>query len=148
MMSNKFEVIHAVTKETLHNNPHWNMPYVPSIKVLHGSPLYISGVNAAPIYHDHPHRSEEFDKIDFSPESQARRTMENLSTILDASGGSLRDIVQIFVFIVNIKQHGDQMSQIISSYFHDHLPTSTVVGITDLLTDSRLILEITAVAYI
>jgi 2-iminobutanoate/2-iminopropanoate deaminase len=147
-MPSKFEVIHTVTKATLSHNPSWNMPYVPGIKVLQGSPLYISGVNAAPIYHDHPHRSEEFNQLDFDPENQVRRTMENLSAILQAAGGSLRDVVQIFVFIVNVKKNGDPIGQVISRYFDGHLPTSTVVGIADLLTDSRLILEITAVAYI
>ena len=42
----------------------------------------------------------------------------------------------------------DMQGKIVSNYFGDHLCSSTVVGITELLTDSRLILEITAVAYI
>ena len=147
-MSNKFKVIHTVTQKTRDNNPQWNMSYVPAIKVLQGTPLYISGVNAAPIYHEHPHRAEEFDQLDFSPENQAELTMENLITILNGSGGSLCDVVQIFVFIVNVKQHAERIGQVISSYFDAHLPTSTVVGVADLLTDPRLILEITAVAYV
>lgn len=74
--------------------------------------------------------------------------MENLSAILHASGGSLCDIVQIFVFIVDIEQNAERIGPIISSYFNDHLPTSTVTGVVNLLTDSRLILEVTAVAYV
>lgn len=147
-MKNKFESIHTVTKEILKNNPQWNMPYVPAIKVLSGNPLYISGVNAAPIYHTHPHRPEEFDKIDFNPENQARLTMENLKTILESSGGSLTDIAQLFVFIVDIPKNGDRITKIVSNYFGNHLCSSTVVGVSDLITDSRLILEITAVAYV
>src|ERR1700722_7088134 len=106
-MKKKFATIHVVTKEILKRNPQWNMPYVPAIKVLSGKPLYISGVNAAPIYHSHPHRLEEFDKIDFNPENQARLTMENLKTILESSGGSLTDIAQLFVFIVDVPKNGD-----------------------------------------
>ncbi len=70
-MNSKFEIIHAVSQEKLIDNPQWNMPYVPAIRVLSGKPVYISGVNAAPIYHSHPHEPEEFQELDFSPENQA-----------------------------------------------------------------------------
>ena len=147
-MRNKFKNIHTVTKEEIHSNLEWNMPYIPGIKVMSGKPVYISGVNAAPIYHSHPHKPEEFDHLDFSLESQAKLTMENLKTIIEASGGTLNDIVQVFVFIVDLKKNGDFIGKIISEFFGDHLPTSTVAGISDLITDPRLILEITAVAYV
>lgn len=147
-MNSKFEIIHAVSQEKLIDNPQWNMPYVPAIRVLSGKPVYISGVNAAPIYHSHPHEPEEFQELDFSPENQARLTMENLEVILKASGGTLKDVVQLFVFIVDAQKNGDKIGKIVSSFFGDHLCSSTVVGVTDLITDARLILEITAVAYI
>lgn len=147
-MKNKFEIIHTADEKIIRKNPQWNMPYAPAIKVLSGKPLYISGVNAAPIYHSHPHKPEEFDKIDFNPENQARLTMENLKIILESSGGSLTDIVQLFVFIVDVPKNGDHITKIVSNYFGDHLCSSTVVGVSNLITDSRLILEITAVAYV
>jgi enamine deaminase RidA (YjgF/YER057c/UK114 family) len=147
-MKNKFEPVHTVTQAKLLDNPQWNMPYVPAIRVLSGKPTYISGVNAAPIYHSHPHNPKEFDGLDFNPENQARLTMENLKSILKACGGTLNDVVQIFVFIVNVQKNGDQIGKIVSEYFGAHRCTSTVVGVVDLITDSRLILEITAVAYI
>jgi enamine deaminase RidA (YjgF/YER057c/UK114 family) len=147
-MRNKLDIIHTVPLEEIDNNPHWKMPYVPAIKVLSGKPLYISGVNAASIYHSHPHQSTEFDHMDFSPESQAKLTMENLQSILTAAGSSFNDIVQLLIFIVDAQKNGDRIGKIISSYMNNHRCTSTVVGITDLITDSRLILEITATAYV
>lgn len=147
-MTYKFEVIHTVAEEERIHNPQWNMPYVPAIRVLSGNPVYISGVNAAPIYHSHPHQSDEFDILDFSPEAQAKLTMNHLQSILVASGGTLRDVVQLFIFIVDVQKHGDLIGKIVSQYFDDHLCSSTVVGITNLITDPRLVLEITAVAYI
>ena len=147
-MNSKFEIIHTVSQEEILKNPQWNMPYVPAIRVLSGKPVYISGVNAAPIYHSHPHTPKEFEELDFSPESQARLTMDNLESILNASGGTLKEVVQLFVFIVDVQKHGDKIGKIVSGFFGDHLCSSTVVGVTDLITDSRLILEITAVAYI
>jgi len=147
-MTSKFEIIHTESIDKINNNPHWNMPYVPAIKVHTGKPLYISGVNAASIYHSHPHRAEEFDHIDFSPENQAKLAMEHLQSILRAANGSFSDIVQLFIFIVDVQKNGEKIGKVISSYMKNHLCTSTAVGITDLLTDSRLILEITATAYI
>jgi enamine deaminase RidA (YjgF/YER057c/UK114 family) len=147
-MKNKFEHIHTVTVKELHNNPNWNMPYVPAIKVLSGKPVYISGVNAAPIYHSHPHNPKEFEEIDPNPSNQARLTMENLKTIVHTSGGTLNDIVQLFIFIVDVVKNGDAINKIISSYFGDHLFTSTVIGINNLITDPKLVVEITAVAYV
>lgn len=117
-------------------------------EVCKGMPLYISGVNAAPIYHSHPHQQKEFDHLDLSVDSQARLTMENLKTVLEAAGSTVRDVVQLIIFIVDIKNNAERIGQIISSYFFDHLPTSTVIGVTELFTDPRLILEITATAYI
>ena len=39
------------------------MPYAPAIKVTGGTTVYFAGVTAAPVYHHHPHRPEEFDII-------------------------------------------------------------------------------------
>jgi hypothetical protein len=39
------------------------MPYAPAIKVRGGTTVYLAGVTAAPVYHHHPHRPEEFDAM-------------------------------------------------------------------------------------
>jgi hypothetical protein len=77
----KFEAIHTTPQAEIENNPQWNMPYVPAIKVTSGQPLYVSGINAAQIYHSHPHKKQEFEHLDFSPTAQAKLTMENLKKI-------------------------------------------------------------------
>ena len=54
----------ATTKSIEH--VHWPdapdvwMPYAPAIKVTGGTAVYLAGVTAAPVYHSHPHRPEEF----------------------------------------------------------------------------------------
>src|SRR5262245_9423487 len=40
------------------------MPYAPALLVRRGRLLFVSGVTAAPVYHSHPHREEEFDLPD------------------------------------------------------------------------------------
>ena len=37
------------------------MPYAPALLVRRGNLVFLSGVTAAPVYHSHPHRDEEFD---------------------------------------------------------------------------------------
>ena len=147
-MNNKFEIIHTVSEQELQANPHWNMPYVPAIRVLSGRPLYISGVNAAPIYHSHPHKPEEFNHLDLTPEAQVTLTMNNLKRIIEQVGGKLTDIVQLMVFIVDVEANGDRIGKVVAECFAGHVATSTVVGVNKLITDSRFLVEITAVAYV
>ena len=40
---------------------HVEMPYAPALLVRRGTLLFLSGLTAAPVYHSHPHREEEFD---------------------------------------------------------------------------------------
>ena len=55
------------------------MPYAPAIKVRGGTTVYLAGVTAAPVYHHHPHRPEEFDAMPRDMEGQARAALENSS---------------------------------------------------------------------
>ena len=76
-MSERFELLH-----TEPNDPKWNMPYTPAIKVHTGKTVYLAGVTAAPIYHSHPHIPAEFDHIPTDAGQQAELAMENLRTAL------------------------------------------------------------------
>lgn len=49
------------------NDPRWNMPYMPALKVHGGALVFVSGVTAAPIYHSHPHFPDEFADIPDDP---------------------------------------------------------------------------------
>src|SRR6202049_5375662 len=62
------------------------MPYAPAIKVKGGTTVYLAGVTAAPVYHHHPHRPEEFDAMPADMAGQARAALENLKRGLDAVG--------------------------------------------------------------
>jgi hypothetical protein len=68
------------TVEHIHwpDAPDMWMPYAPAIKVTGGSTIYLAGVTAAPVYHHHPHRPEEFDSMPSGMEGQARAALENL----------------------------------------------------------------------
>lgn len=140
-MSDHLEIVHHEGYD-----PDVNSLFVPAIKVRSGSPVYVSGVTAAPVYHDHPHVPAEFDAIPLDAESQARLVFEHLDQALRASGCGPRDVVMLTRFLVDVAGDQDVVNRLQGEYFGDHLPTSTTVEIVRLATDPRLRLEIQAVA--
>src|SRR5277367_6102070 len=52
-------------------DPAINSLFVPAIKVETGKLVFISGVTCAPVYHQHPHRPEDFDAIPGDAAEQA-----------------------------------------------------------------------------
>lgn len=142
-MSAYFELIH-----TTENDPKWNMPYTPAIKVHSGKTVYVAGVTAAPVYHSHPHIPAEFDQIPEDAGLQTEMALENLRSVLQAAGGDLRDIVQLFRFMVDQEKNQNAINRVMARYFGDHRPTTTSVEVVRLATDPRLVLELTAVAVV
>ena len=137
------EVIHLPE-----NKPEFNMPYVPGIKAHGGKVLFLSGVVAAPSYHHHPHRPEEFDHIPADGAAQARLALHNLRRVLEAGGGTIRDVVYVTRFFTNLEEDQDAVNRVWNEFFGDHIPCITTVQITRLGTDPRLRLEIAAIAVV
>jgi enamine deaminase RidA (YjgF/YER057c/UK114 family) len=127
------------------NDPKWNMPYTPALKVTDGSLIFVAGVTAAPVYHSHPHRPDEFTEIPDDPGAQAAMALDNLEGVLSAAGATLEDVVQLFRFIVDIDRNQDAVNAVLSRRI-TRRATSTTVEVTRLATDRRLVLELTAVA--
>jgi enamine deaminase RidA (YjgF/YER057c/UK114 family) len=142
-MSHHFEVIHHEGYD-----PTLNMPYVPAIVVHGGKTVYVAGVTAAPVYHQHPHVPSDFDAIPDDPAAQAAMTMANLGLALRAAGGDLGDIVQLTRFIKDLDRNQDAINRVMAEHLGEHRPTSTTVEVVRLATDPRLVLEVTAVAVV
>ena len=121
------------------------MPYAPAIKVSGGTTVYLAGVTAAPVYHHHPHRPEEFDTMPSDMEGQARAALENLKKGLDAVGLGFADIVKSNRFVTDLSDQ-DALNRVWSEYFGDNKPTTTTVQVVQLATDPRCLVEIDAVA--
>jgi len=128
------------------NDPKWNMPYTPALKVTGGSLVFASGVTAAPVYHSHPHEPAEFADIPDDPAAQTEMAMGNLRMVLEASGAGLDDIVQLIRFMVDQDRNQDAINRVMGSHLGDHRPASTSVEVVRLATDPRLILELQAIA--
>lgn len=142
-MSHHLEMIH-----THENDPVYNMPYTPAIKVHSGHTVYIAGVTAAPVYHHHPHIASDFENIPLDPGEQTRLAMDNLGRVIQAAGGDLSNIVQIFRFIRDIESNQDAVNKVVAELLGNHRPTSTTVEVSRLATDERLVVELAAVAVV
>jgi enamine deaminase RidA (YjgF/YER057c/UK114 family) len=120
------------------------MPYAPGLIVRRGSLLFLSGVTAAPVYHSHPHRDEEFD-LPSNMREQAALAMENLKKTIEAGGGTLADVVSATRYLTDVKEQ-DDLNRVWASYLGDHLPTTTTVEVSRLATHPRCKIEISAIA--
>ena len=123
------------------------MPYAPAIKVTGGTTVYLAGVTAAPVYHHHPHRPEEFDQMPADMGGQTRLALENLKKGLEAVGASFADIVTANRFVTDLADQ-DSMNKVWAEYFGDAKPTTTTVQVVKLATDPRCLIEINAVAVV
>lgn len=134
-------------------NIHWPdapdvwMPYAPAIKVKGGETVYLAGVTAAPVYHNHPHRPEEFENMPTDMGGQTRVALENLKRSLDAVGATFADIVTANRFVTDLSDQ-DAMNKVWAEFFGDSKPTTTTVQVVRLATDPRCLIEVNAVAVI
>lgn len=77
-------------------------------------------------------------------ELQARRTIENLKIGITAAGGTLADIVNVQIFLVD-KADAKDMNKVYAEYFHAPYPVRATVVVKELLAEG-LRIEITAQA--
>jgi enamine deaminase RidA (YjgF/YER057c/UK114 family) len=134
---------------TVHHDgfdPAINSLFVPAIKVDAGKLVFISGVTAAPVYHDHPHRPGDFDAIPSDARSQAALAFEHLAQALAAAGCEPRHVVMMTRYFTDIAADQDAVNAVQGGFFRGHLPTSTTVEVKRMATDPRIKLEIQAIA--
>ncbi len=64
-------------------------------------------------------------------EAQARQIFKNLNRTLEKAGGKLADMVQMTVFITDVR-YGDRLTQIRREIFGDNFPGSALITVTAL----------------
>jgi len=92
-------------------------PYVPAIKVHGGTLVFISGVTAAPVYHDHPHRSEVFDAVPRDIDGQVPLVFEHLEQALRAAGCDRTDVVSLTRFFTHVEDDQDAVNRLQAEWF-------------------------------
>lgn len=140
-MTRRLEIVHHADRRT-----DVVMPYAPGLVVRRGRLLFLSGVTAAPVYHSHPHRDEEFDLPD-SMHEQAVLTMENVRKTLEAAGAGLSDIVSATRYLIDVSEQ-DDLNRVWAKYLGDHLPATTTVEVSRLATHARCKVEISVIAVV
>ena len=79
------------------------MPFVPAIKIKSGKILWLAGGTALPVYHDHPHKRDQLQKYMVNDlEQQVRQAMDGIKQTVEAAGGSMKDVVHLFIFRAQI----------------------------------------------
>ena len=114
-MAKHLEIVHHADRRT-----DVVMPYAPAIIVRGGSLVFLAGVTAAPVYHSHPHRDEEFD-LPASMREQAVLTMENLKKTVEAAGGTSSDLVFVTRYLTDVSEQ-DDLNRVWATFLGDICP--------------------------
>jgi 2-iminobutanoate/2-iminopropanoate deaminase len=77
---------------------------------------------------------------------QTETVLEHVKTVVEEAGGGMDDIVKVTVFITDMGLY-DEIHEVRRRYFEEPYPASSMVEVSALI-DSRLIIEIEAVAVI
>ncbi len=72
--------------------------------------------------------------IEFDFEAQCRSVFDNVKIILEESGSSWENLVDVTVFLVNMKRDFHTYNRIYAEYFKDNLPCRTTCEINALPT--------------
>ncbi len=72
--------------------------------------------------------------LEFDFEAQCRNVFENVRIILEESGSSWDKLVDVTVFLTNMKRDFQAYNTIYAEYFKDNLPCRTTVEISSLPT--------------
>ncbi len=82
--------------------------------------------------------------IQDSFEREARQTLENLKSVVEAGGATLNDVVKVNIYLADIARFGE-LNQIYSEYFDESKPARACVQAAKLPKDASIEIEAVAV---
>ena len=83
--------------------------------------------------------------IDYNIEEQCKSVFENVRLILEESGSSWDKLVDVTVFLTNMKEDFPTYNKIYAEYFKDNQPCRTTVEISSLPTPIAIELKCIAI---
>ena len=104
-----------------------------------GSDANDSGVPGLELDHNGNFKSFDF-------EAQVHSVFQNVKAILEASGATWNDLVDVTVFLVNMKRDFHTFNRIYAEYFKDNQPCRTTVEINSLPTP--IAIELKCIAHV
>ncbi len=82
--------------------------------------------------------------LSYDIEAQTRSTIHNISVVLEDMGCSLKDVVDITVFLTDMKEDFKTFNRIYGEFFKDIGPTRTTVEVNALPTPIAVELKVVA----
>lgn len=82
--------------------------------------------------------------VSYDIETQCHSVFRNIRYILEEAGSSWEQIVDVTVFLTNMKADFPTYNRIYAEYFKDNLPCRTTLGITSLPTPIAIELKVIA----
>jgi len=83
--------------------------------------------------------------LEFDFEAQCRSVFDNVKAVLEASGSSWDKLVDVTVFLTNMKRDFKKYNEIYAAYFKENQPCRTTVEINSLPTPIAIELKCIAV---
>lgn len=113
-----------------------------------GNLLFLSGIGprvpgSTEIPGVHMDARGNFSSFDF--EAQCHSVFANVRTVLEASGASWKDLVDVTVFLTDMQRDFNTFNRIYAEYFTENQPCRTTVSITALPTPIAIELKCIAV---
>ncbi len=84
--------------------------------------------------------------VSYDIEAQCHSVFENVKTVLEASGASWNDLVDVTVFLTNMKQDFQTYNRLYAEYFKTAQPCRTTVEINSLPTP--IAIELKCIAHL
>jgi 2-aminomuconate deaminase len=113
-----------------------------------GNLLFLSGIGPRTVTDEIP--GLKLDKngnfIEFDFEAQCRNVFDNVKIVLEESGSSWDKLVDVTVFLVNMKRDFHTYNKVYAEYFKDAQPCRTTLEINSLPTS--IAIEIKCIATI
>jgi 2-aminomuconate deaminase len=101
-----------------------------------GNLLFLSGIGPRTVDNTIP--GLELDKngnfLQFDFEAQVRSVFDNVRIVLEESGSSWENLIDVTVFLVNMKRDFHTYNRIYAEYFKDNQPCRTTCEISSLPT--------------
>lgn len=88
---------------------------------------------------------EDGEVVAYDIEAQCRSVFRNVRSIVEAAGSGWENIVDVTVFLTNMKDDFDTYNRIYAEYFADNRPCRTTVEINRLPTPIAIELKVIAV---